>query len=346
MEGVFEPACHLAPVDVTKASLYDYLSSKKIRRMGPDPEAQALEIQEDFHYHSAFLAVSELGDLIRDHDTMLLNALHGLYDCLSSVEEERRYRADNPIRIQRPQISLLGGTTPAYISRTFPASAWDEGFMARTILIYSADLIQPRLFDEDNDDQLIDPMLARDLVEDLRIIGKLRGQFTFTEAARSAIRAWQRSGQEPAPTHVRLEHYCTRRMRHALKLCMIASANRRNDLIIDLPDFQEALGWMIEAEDAMPQIFMEMTGKSDGQVMRELYHFVKGVYDGPLNNKQPIRKGHLVKFLSSKVQAWAIDKVIDTAVEAEFIIKAASPTGEIRYKPAPRPAILRPGKLN
>lgn len=333
IEGLVDSACHLAPVDVTKASLYDYLSKAKIRKTGPDPEAEALGVDQGFHYHSAFLAVTELSDLIRDHDTALLGALHGLYDCLPFIEEERRYRADNPIKIPRPQISLLGGTTPAYISRTFPPSAWDEGFMARSILIYSSDMIEPDLFG--SEEEVTDPYIARELVEDLRQIGTMVGRMQFSDDCKSAMKQWQRSGREPKPTHNRLEHYCTRRMRHAIKLSIIASADRGNDLVVTAEDFQQALAWMIEAEEAMPQIFMEMVGKSDGQVMAELAHFVRAQFESvmPGLKAQPVRRGLLVNFLRNKVPSYQIDKIIETACEAEMIQKAMMPNTEIRYKP-------------
>ena len=340
--GIYEQSCHLAPVDVTKASLYDYLASTKIRRSGPDPEAEAMEISTDFHYHSAFLAVSELSDLIRDHDTMLLGALHSLFDCLPFVEEERRYRADNPIKIPRAQVSLLAGTTPAYLSRTFPQSAWDEGFMARSILIHSSDRVEPDLFTSEEPN----PLIARFLVEDLRQVGRLVGRFMFTDEAKETILRWQKSGQEPAPNHIRLEHYRTRRMIHALKLSMIAAADRSNSLIITHEDFQTAIEWMLEAEEAMPQVFMEMVGKSDGQVMNELYHFVSGVWNSPMSKGQPLRKGLLTNFLRNKVPAWQIDKVIDVAVEAELLQKVLSTAGEVRFRPSPKPGLFNPKRIN
>lgn len=337
VESVYDTACHLAPVDVTKASLYDYLAQTKIRRSGPDPVDDALGVQQEAHYHSAFLAVSELSDLIRDHDTQLLGALHGLFDCLPYIEEERRYRKDQPIKILRPQISLLGGTTPAYISRTFPPSAWDEGFMARSILIYSSEAVEPKLFDEDHETEE-NALLAAELVEDLREIGKLKGRMVFTEDAKKAVLAWQKAGRIPAPTHTRLEHYKTRRMIHAMKLSIIASAERSGNMMITVEDFQTALAWMHEAELEMPNIFLEMNGKSDGQTITELYHFVQQHYTSALNAGQPelrraLRKGMLVNFLRNKIPAYQIEKVIETACDADLLEKVATLTGEVRFRP-------------
>ncbi len=331
-------------MDVTKSSLYDYLASSKVKRMGPAPEELALGIEGDHHYHSAFLAVSELQDLVRDHDTALLGALHSLYDCLPMITEERRYRADNPIKIPRGQISLIGGTTPAYIGRTFPAAAWDEGFMARTIIIYSNDLIDPDLFGDEHGTSL-NADLANDLVNDLRLIGRMTGKFEFSQDAKTAIVSWQKSGQLPKPSHPKLEHYCTRRLRHAIKLSMISAANRSDDLLIEVEDFQEALSWMHEAEEAMPRIFLEIVGKSDAQVLNELYHFVHGLWHFPTSKGVSIRRGQLVNFLRNKVPSMQIDKIIDTAVEAELLIKMASTDGNPRYRPNEKASLFNAKRM-
>lgn len=344
-EGVYQQCCNLAPVDVTKSALYDYLSSSKVKRMGPAPEELALGIEGDHHYHSAYLAISELQDLVRDHDTALLGALHSLYDCLPMITEERRYRTDNPIKIPRGQISLLGGTTPAYIGRTFPAAAWDEGFMARTIIIYSNDLIQPDLFGGEDGEDGLDSNLADQLISDLRLIGRLSGRFEFSEDAKASIVQWQKSGQLPKPTHPKLEHYNTRRLRHAIKLSMIASANRSDEMKIEVEDFQDALAWMIEAEEAMPKIFLEIVGKSDAQVLNELYHFVNGLWNFPTSKGQSIRRGQIVNFLRNKVPAMQIDKIIDTAVEAELILKMASLDGTPRYRPNEKAGLFNAKKM-
>ena len=305
----------------------------------------ALGIEGDHHYHSAFLAISELQDLVRDHDTALLGALHSLYDCLPMITEERRYRADNPIKIPRGQITLLGGTTPAYIGRTFPAAAWDEGFMARTIIIYSGDYIEPDLFGGEDGLDGLNPDLAADLVSDLRLIGRMNGRFEWSDDAKTTIVAWQKSGQMPKPSHPKLEHYCTRRLRHAIKLSMIASANRSDDLKIEVEDFQDALMWMHEAETAMPAIFLEIVGKSDSQVLNELYHFARGLWEFPTSKHQAVRRGQLVNFLRSKVPAMQIDKIIDIAVEAELLVKMPTSTGEIRFRPNDKAALFNAKKM-
>lgn len=339
VKDVFKPSTELLPYDVTKGAMLDRLA--QYGRFGPDPYAETLDKAEKVKYHSAFLAVSELGNLVREKDNALLNSLHDLYDCLAVVEEERRYLKNTPIAIVNPSIALLGGTTPSYLSETFPPQAWNQGFMARVIMIYSADMIEPDLFTE----QEIDIALAQELVQDLRQVGRLSGKMIFTEDAKKSIVAWQKSGRQPQPEHQRLEHYNTRRMRHALKLSMIAAIDKGNALVIDVDDFQTALGWMIEAEKMMPQVFLELVGRSDGQVINELWFHVKGLWDSPLHGKRPITKALIVDFLRHRVSSWQIDQVIKTACEAELLILVPMGDNETRYKPNLAPSLLKAKKL-
>lgn len=339
VQNVFEQACHLAPTDVTKGALLDYLADASVLRRCLDPLASSFGKDEQQPYHSAFLAISELGNLIRENDTHLLPILCDLFDCPQVIEEERRYRADKPIKIPRAQLSFLGGTTPAHLSQAFPPIAWDQGFMARTILVYSSEMVEPDLFNA----EAIDLELAQLLIKDLRAIGKMVGKMTFTDEVKVAIRSWQKSGQEPKPKHIRLEHYCTRRLRHVLKLSMIAAADKANQCLVDVEDFQQGLAWLIEVEDQMPQIFMEMTGSSDGKIMDELYYYVLQLWESPLHGKKPIRKGFLINFLRHRVVEWRIEKIIETAAEAEILVQCPV-DGEIRYRPNLEIGLFRQGK--
>lgn len=337
VKDVYPAATEMLPYDVTKGAMLDKLS--QYSRWGPDPYTNDLDDKTTrVKYHSAFLAVSELGNLVREKDNQLLNSLHDLYDCLSVVEEERRYMKDKPISIVNPSVALLGGTTPSYLSETFPVQAWSQGFMARVIMIYSADVIEPDLFNE----QEIDIVLAQELVKDLRQIGNLKGKMIFTDAAKAAVVAWQKSGRAPQPDHVRLEHYNTRRMRHALKLSMIAAIDKGNTLVIDVEDFQQALAWMIEAEKLMPQVFLELVGRSDGQVINELWFHCKQLWDSPLHGRRPITKALIVEFLRHRVSSWQIEQVIKTAIEVELLIVVPmGENGETRYKPNLKPDLIK-----
>jgi hypothetical protein len=128
-------------------------------------------------------------------------------------------------------------------------------------------------------------------------------------------------------------------MIHAIKLSMIASADRGGDMCITALDFQQALEWMMEAEDLMPQVFLHMAGKSDNQTMAELYHYAQSMFESPLMRGQLIRKGLLVNFLSRKVPAYSVDKVLDVAVGSGYLGQVMTSTGEIMYKPLPKPGL-------
>lgn len=336
VKDMYPIVVEMMPYDVTKGALLDKLST--FTRWGYDPYAWSLGRKEKIKYHSGFLAISEFGNLVRDFDSILLNTLHDLWDCPASVEEERRYRANNPIALVNPSLALLGGTTSAYLMKSMPEQAWDEGFLARTIIIYSSEEVEDSIFDADE----IDIVLLRDLITDLRQIGKLEGEAIFTDETKAAIRKWSRAGKPPVPEHHKLEHYSSRRMHHALKLSLIASVDRSNSLQILPEDFQTALRWMIEAEKSMPSLFLEMSGRGDKQLLNDLYFHVKQIQESPLWQGRPVRKRQLMDFLLHRSASWQIDQLINSAIESELLIKCPMPDGEIRYKFNPQASLLRP----
>lgn len=336
VKDMYPIAVEMMPYDVTKGALLDKLST--YQRWGHDPYAWSLGRKEKIKYHYGLLAISEFGNLVRDFDSVLLNTLHDLWDCPPTIEEERRYRSNNPIMIVNPGLALLGGTTSAYLMKSMPEQAWDEGFLARTIIVYSSEEVEPNLFDEDE----IDLVLLRDLITDLRQVSRLEGEAEFAEETKKAIKKWLRAGKPPVPEHHKLEHYSSRRLHHALKLSLIASVDRSNDLKILPEDFQTALGWMIEAEKNMPQLFLEMSGRGDKQLLNDLYFHVKQIQEAPLWQGRPVRKSQLVDFLLHKAASWQVDQLINSALEAELLIRCPMPDGEIRYKFNPKASLLRP----
>src|SRR5262245_66332998 len=63
------------------------------------------------------------------------------------VDQKRRGR-DLRVKILCPQINLLGATTPSYLNQVMPPGAWDQGFISRTILVYSGDRTYRDPFEE------------------------------------------------------------------------------------------------------------------------------------------------------------------------------------------------------
>jgi hypothetical protein len=216
------------------------------------------------------LIPDELQVLMHSFDPQLIARLTTFYDVSHPYTEQKRVSLDERIRIDRPQLSLLGGTTPAHLFSFIPEEAWSMGFTSRLILVYSAEVMKKKV--RFNDVHLRKP---DDLVHDLSIINQLQGEFTVDEQAQKAFENWIELGEQPVPGHKRLEHYLGRRYPHLLKLCMVSAVDRGNALVITVDDFNRALGWLIEVEHAMPGVFQAGPQSVDSKIMEEVHFFLK-----------------------------------------------------------------------
>jgi hypothetical protein len=135
----------------------------------------------------------------------------------------------------------------------------------------------------------------------------------FEEDAAAAITAWHMGGRHPQPGHPKLHNYNTRRTLHLLKLCMVASASASDSLTITLQNYQTALGWMLEAESFMPDIFKSMATGGDAKAIEECWYFCFQLY---AKKKEPVPEAKLFNFLQERVPAHNVERILDVMVRA------------------------------
>lgn len=299
---------HVAPVSITKASLIDTLNTAT--RIIHHP------IEESFN--SLLVAVGELGALLPSYDSDFMNALTYLYD--GQHYEERRRTKQIDIIIEKPQINLLAGTTPDFLASMLPASAWNQGFLARCIIIFSDELIL-RPLDLNEDKAPRNSGLLNDLTADMDVIGSIAKKYEFTQGAYDLLDKWHMSGEnEPdKPTHPRLQHYTSRRLVHLLKLCMISAVDRGAERI-DTYDFSTAMNWMVEAEAFMPDVFKAMASGGDSAVMEDCRHFI---YVLNTKNKEPVPYHMIKDFLRQRLPAHSVDRAFKVMQDSGMIIDEA-----------------------
>jgi len=317
------PDLMIGPTDMTAASLIDALH-EAVRRVilrGEIPFAE---------FNSLTILSRELGVLVPAWETTLMNNLTDIYDGFT-IEQKRRGR-DLKIKIKNPQVNLLGACTPSYLHDVMPSGAWDQGFISRSILIYSGDKVVPDPFAEEALSSFMKRM-ETDLLHDLKTISSEFGRLAFTTPAATAIKAWISGGCRPEPEHIKLRSYNARRISHLLKLCMVASLSRRSDKIITIEDYSEALNWLIEAEASMPDIFKAMTSGGDSSAMEEAWNYVWTLYS---KEKKPIAEHRVVHFLRERVPAHAVMKIIEIMVKSRMFEIVVTDNNFQGYKPTTR----------
>ena len=292
---------HLAPTSLTKASLMDALASAA--RSDPRIEPSV--------YNSLLIISKELGALIPGYDADFLNALTYIYDN-ESYSEKRRGNKDG-LFIERPQINLLGCTTPSFLMDTMPDSAWDQGFLSRVIIIYK-DIVGERRLNLEEEELPRDKTLANALIHDIKAIADAHGKLTFTKEAATHLSAWA-DDEENRPGHPRLQNYVTRRPIHAIKLSMIACIDKGHN-VIELEDTQSAVNWITEAEVEMGNMFLAFKTGGDASIMNEAQHFLRTL---ETRSGEPVPMSRLWQWLSERVPSYRIQPLIDTLIRAGMV---------------------------
>lgn len=303
---------HVAPTSVTKASLIDALAQAERRVVIPTHNPPVIS------FNSLIITSDELGVLLPSYENDFMNVLTNIYDCRIYSETRRTNKIS--IKLDAPQLNMCAATTPSYLNALLPEGAWDQGFLSRTMLIYSGadapqDLFALNTYDE---------KLEKDLERDLRHIGQMFGQMTFTQEAIDALNDWHLSGGQPAPIHPKLAHYNTRRTAHLLKLCVVASASQSDDLVITLDHYAEALDWLSEAEFAMADIFKSMKTGGDGAVIEECYHFAYTLW---VKEKKPVLEHRLFHFLQERTPAHNVERILTVMEKAGLLKKQFADVG-------------------
>lgn len=313
---------HLSPISVTKASLIDALNSAQRKILNPERDPAFLE------YNSLLAAVPEFSDFAPLYEPSLMSALQSVYDGVPTSEKRRGKNLD--IKIQSPQLNLIAGTTPSYLNSFIPEGAWDQGFISRTIMIFSGEESSINLFASTSSNEA----LHLDLTHDLNVIANLVGKLSWSAEAAEAIQSWINSGREPVPEHRRLLHYATRRIAHVIKLCIVFSIERSNAMRIEIEDFHSALNVLVEAETQMPEIFKSVSGGGESAAIEDAYHFVWQIYT---RKKEPVLEHKLVAFLSERVPVHAVMRVIEIMVRSRVIeLVDSKGAGLNTYRPIPR----------
>ncbi len=306
----------IAHTSLTKASLVDALKDAE-RAMPGRPELGT--------FNSLLIACSELMNLIPQYDTAFMGMLTDVYD--NKTYSEKRRTKDLDFTIKHPQINMIACTTESFLTDLMPPGAWDQGFLSRTIIVYSGGLDQPKPLNLLDREAPRDAGLERALKKDLVSIGNQVGKLLFEEEAANALEAWNQGRREHEPKHPRLTHYNTRRMVHLLKLCIVAAVDRGGNSIA-LQDVQTAQDWLTEVEGVMSDIFLAMASGGDARVMNEAHHWL--IVNQVRNNKATTGAA-LRQFLAGRVPAHSVERLIQLMF-ATGMIKAVG-TDEVWAKP-------------
>ena len=295
----------VAPKSMTAKAMIDELATETATR-------SVVAGGDWLHFQSMLLAVPELGTFMAEYDNQQISILNDLFDCGSRYSE--RTRGGGYIQIDNPHLVLAAGTQPKYLSRILPEHAFGMGLTSRIIMVYASESSEiSSLFDQpDRCDKSWNKMK-----QVCQQIMNITGEFDVTQDAKEYIERRYKEGFPPKPEHPKLAHYNTRRPVHVLKLAMILGVASNVSGTITKSDAQLADTILLDADERMVEIFREMAGTEDSQVIRELHSYVvRHFFAG---GRQPIDESVLTKYLQDQVPTWRIDHIIQTMLRSELL---------------------------
>lgn len=168
-----------------------------------------------------FIMADEFGDFIGRGNIDFAILLGTLWDCLPEYTHPKIH--GKSIRVTKPTVNMLVGSTPQGLALAIPPEAIGQGFMSRVLLIHAE--ATGRKLDEPTAPS---KQAVEELDERLREISRtIRGPFSFTAEAKEIRKELYRKFKALGDS--RFEHYTTRRYTHLLKLaCILSAANLRN----------------------------------------------------------------------------------------------------------------------
>ena len=177
-----------------------------------------------------------------------ITALSDLWDSKEGVYQYGT-RGKGEYNINSPCISLLGGSAQEWLVKSVPADAVGGGFTRRVNFVFAAK----------KDKKVAWPTNSHksvpNLVEDLRYISLLRGEFGFSNGARRLFERYYNSCEPDEFDDEATAVYKTSKWANACKLAMCLSAARGDSLTINELDFQMAVDKVEDVSKDLKVIF-------------------------------------------------------------------------------------------
>lgn len=215
-------------------------------------------VQKDHQSLNAF--ISEFGSLFENATETMTGFLTAIYD--GDSDYIKRTRIGGKEHIPFPWLNLLAGTTPTWLGDNLRKSAVEGGLVARTLYIYSEEIILKNPFPKYNKEI---KKVEEYLINDLAHISVQQGEFDFLDGeggdAYQWFAAWYLDRSRfPRVSDNRTAGYFVRKPIHLLKVAMSVSLSKSDSMRLSIEDLQVALAFLDRIEPGMSRAFSAVGG--------------------------------------------------------------------------------------
>lgn len=288
----------------TKTSKQKFLLDweESIRHSSNNSFLQELAASEEVN--NIYIACDELLDFLGPSNFDFLNLLTTLWDNLGKYEE--RLKNSKSTCILNPTVSMLGGLTPIGLQMALPPEAAGTGMMSRMLFVYAESTKLKIAWPEV-------PTMGQKLKfkEFFSRLLLTHGEMKVSPGAKELLA--EIYGEWEPLEDARLQYYCSRRYTHLLKLCIIVSVMRGDDLLISVDHVIEANTILSYAEVTMPLALGEFGKSKYSEASQMIVQYLEDA-------KRPVGGQELFRIVSRSVDKFAdFSEIIRNLLRAERI---------------------------
>lgn len=242
------------------------------------------EAQENFHVgadrhdmSAISMSITELGTLLKMEDRVLGDVMTSLWDGQLEVWGHDT-RTTGKIAVKNPWLNIIGCTTPSWMQNNFPEQLIGGGLTSRIVFVFGE--IKRQLIPYPDEIIPTTEYYAHEkkLVDDLKDIALLAGNFILTPPARDWGRDWYTRLWTSRPLHMasdRYSGYIARKQTHIHKLAIVLAAAKRSDMTIQKEELEEADAILTEVEPHMTRVFESVGMVDDAKNVAQIMTFVR-----------------------------------------------------------------------
>lgn len=200
-----------------------------------------------YAHHSMCFCLEEMSSLVRKKQEGVIQYLLCAYDC-GDYDYKTKHQGED--RVRKCCVSLLAGTTPAFMKSSMSEGMLTEGFASRTLFTYGARVIKkfdiPPLTDEQK-------LAERDIIDRIKILGNKFGQVVYTPDALARLEQYYATEYERdfAACKDIIKDYYARKDSHIRKLSMAMHFADNDTYEIEIDIVERVLIFLRELEVTM-----------------------------------------------------------------------------------------------
>lgn len=223
--------------------------------------ANKFQVGDKIYTQSALtFSLSELGTFLDPSNREMIDMLVDLWDGRRG-EWKKVTKGSGSDTIVNPWVNFIGCTTPAWIANAFPEYMIGGGFTSRAVFVYSDQKRKYVAYPQRRKVKIDHLKLKQALIDDLKEIAKMAGEYVMTEEAMDFGEEWYENFHKNRPKHLdndQFEGYFARKQTHIHKLAIVLSAAKSSELVITKETLAAALDIITMTEHDMPKVFSKI----------------------------------------------------------------------------------------